>query len=93
MGETTEISWTDSTFNPWIMDRVLAHEILHCYTGRWHTDYTAGLEFRDSYETGRRNRAYEIRFFADFYLKPLESQSWDLRPAYVQNSAFLLALK
>ena len=36
------------------MGAYLAHEILHCYAGAWHSDYYPGVAFRDSIETRRR---------------------------------------
>jgi len=31
MGQTTDIAWADSTFNPWIGCRKVSEECDHCY--------------------------------------------------------------
>jgi hypothetical protein len=82
------VNWGSSNYN---IANTIAHEILHCYTGRWHADYIPALQFRSNLETNIMVGRYDAKFgFSEKFLR-LQPQTWDLRPAYAQTSPIYLA--
>ena len=52
------VNWVGKNYD---MPSTLAHEILHCYAGRWHADSIAALQFRDGVESGRWLASYKLK--------------------------------
>lgn len=65
MGETTAISWTDHTFNPWWGCWKIADECKHCYAD----------ELANRYAKGHWGRAAPRRFFGDAHWN--EPRKWN----------------
>jgi hypothetical protein len=63
-----------------MVSSTLAHEILHCYIGRWHADNPDFTAWRDRLETLKLYSRYRRspQEFAEHYLK-FREQSWERR--------------
>ena len=69
MGERTGISWTDSTWNPWIGCRKVSPGCKNCYAERW-------VEDRMDRRFTEVIRARNSTFIAPLKWKPLKERTW-----------------
>lgn len=87
------VHWTGKNYS---IESSLAHEILHCYAGRWHSDYVPGIQFRQRYDLHKWSQNYEIANGTMF--EKLDAKtSWTIGLHYYNkgaiNSSLLIAVK
>lgn len=89
MGETTGISWTDSTWNPWQGCRKVSHGCLNCYMYRDKSRFgqDPSIVIRSSVSTIRAplkwkdNRKVFVCSWSDFFIEdadPWREEAWEI---------------